>query len=459
MNPLYPSVDQKAVWEMGYYLVHPVGDIPSIYVPNYWLKFPYQKNLAVFLSVFIRVTGCDKDDYRYFQYLNVISILFLLLGITLLGSLRHPDPQNGKKSGSFSDGLLSAVMFLAYSAPLILYTSYVYPTLISLTATVYSFILLLVCINGKERLPAGWYGVILCGGTICMAFAIFVYSGSVIAAIALAIVAIGDGVKGIWHALVRYRHSFAIQKEKKNAASLLMKSLLEILSILLIFVLFRFGQNISDDLFLKKCNIDKSEGIPAITTVPMGISSDSEDCVAGPGSYDGSKEFVYKHFNYDTYQTSKYSLSETKKIVGEYLSGKRSLTFFIRKTVYQWCDPWFSGISMANEGTLLDSNDESIQKLAAFEGFLSGSLNRHIHEFLTALLTAYYMAAFISGIVSFKKPDATTELLVIYFIGGFVFQLFWESKARYCLPYFILSIPIAASGIMKLVSYKRNAGD
>ena len=50
-------------------------------------------------------------------------------------------------------------------------------------------------------------------------------------------------------------------------------------------------------------------------------------------------------------------------------------------------------------------------------------------------------------IVIIKKRDAaySSLLLLLYFAGGFTFQFFWEAKARYCLPFFLILFPFAAA--------------
>ncbi|HFI0516373.1 TPA: hypothetical protein ACGOXF_001912, partial [Streptococcus suis] len=62
----------------------------------------------------------------------------------------------------------------------------------------------------------------------------------------------------------------------------------------------------------------------------------------------------------------------------------------------------------------------------------------------------------------FKKiNDVDFNLLIflIYLIGGFIFHIFWETKARYVFPYVYLLLPIVAFNISyfsnKLFSNRR----
>ena len=40
------------------------------------------------------------------------------------------------------------------------------------------------------------------------------------------------------------------------------------------------------------------------------------------------------------------------------------------------------------------------------------------------------------------------QLLGIAFFGGFLFQLVWETKSRYCFPFFVFLLPLAAVGFI-----------
>ena len=48
------------------------------------------------------------------------------------------------------------------------------------------------------------------------------------------------------------------------------------------------------------------------------------------------------------------------------------------------------------------------------------------------------------------------QLLGIAFFGGFLFQLVWETKSRYCFPFFVFLLPLAAVGFITALRW---AGD
>ena len=56
-----------------------------------------------------------------------------------------------------------------------------------------------------------------------------------------------------------------------------------------------------------------------------------------------------------------------------------------------------------------------------------------------------------------KRKDMSLDLalLLIIFIGGFLFHLLWEAKSRYILPYIIAIIPIASIEIETIFKKKK----
>lgn len=78
-----------------------------------------------------------------------------------------------------------------------------------------------------------------------------------------------------------------------------------------------------------------------------------------------------------------------------------------------------------------------------------GGLFSPIHTWLSMLLSVIYVWSTV-GIVALlrrKKQQVWQLSLVVCLIGGFLFQLAAEAKARYCLPYYLCCFPLAAAGL------------
>jgi len=49
-----------------------------------------------------------------------------------------------------------------------------------------------------------------------------------------------------------------------------------------------------------------------------------------------------------------------------------------------------------------------------------------------------------------EGEELTSLILLVTFIGGFLFSMRWEGGARYVMPYFVMLIPYAAEGIREI---------
>ena len=167
----------------------------------------------------------------------------------------------------------------------------------------------------------------------------------------------------------------------------------------------------------------------------MGLTSDSD---LGPGGYDASNVGLFQDKGSDTEKTDAAARKEIHSALEDYRNGSRPMTFFWKKTETQWLDPWFNGLTM----TVYSPDPEKMGILAPL--FVPLTLER-IQRCLLALMNVCYCMASLYLILQIrnKKPRLETLLLPLYFVGGFVFQLFWETKGRYCFPYYVCLLILA----------------
>ena len=174
-------------------------------------------------------------------------------------------------------------------------------------------------------------------------------------------------------------------------------------------------ENIGQSVFFSRVPIPYSTGMPASATVLMGIHSGT---YYGPGGFDGS-----------------------------------SWNLFWDNNAWQWLDPWFEALTM---------NGPSIT-VAGGVGWLAtalggGVLFAPVQAVLRALLTFVYLFAGCGTLALRRKTGGAVwaQLLGIAFFGGFLFQLVWETKSRYCFPFFVFLLPLAAVGFITALRW---AGD
>lgn len=87
-----------------------------------------------------------------------------------------------------------------------------------------------------------------------------------------------------------------------------------------------------------------------------------------------------------------------------------------------------------------------------------GVLFAPVQAMLRALLTFVYLFAGCGTLALRRKTGGAVwaQLLGIAFFGGFLFQLVWETKSRYCFPFFVFLLPLAAVGFITALRW---AGD
>ena len=81
-----------------------------------------------------------------------------------------------------------------------------------------------------------------------------------------------------------------------------------------------------------------------------------------------------------------------------------------------------------------------------------------LHQTAITVMDRYqsvvYLAALAGALALCRKKDESIAcaLPLVVFLGGFLFYFFWEAKGRYCLPFFMLLLPVAAEGVLWLHS-------
>ena len=231
-------------------------------------------------------------------------------------------------------------------------------------------------------------------------------------------------------------------------------SLLELLAFVVLTALLLAvpvaAENIGQTVFFNRAPIPYSSGMPASATVLMGIHSGT---YYGPGGFDGSSWSLFWDNGADTDAANTAAVKGIREYMATYLHNPKEVKFFLQKTAWQWLDPWFEALTM---------NGPSIT-VAGGAGWLAtalagGVLFAPVQALLRALLTFVYLFAGIGTLELRRKTDGSVwaQLLGIAFFGGFLFQLVWETKSRYCFPFFVFLLPLAALGFTAAL---RRAGE
>lgn len=408
-NGYTPVSDQEQMWEGGIQLVY--GD-SAAFNAKYFDQYHNQCGASILASFLIRLTG--SRSYMSWRALNCLCAGTNIFGISYLTWILSKDNRMT---------MVSTILTTCF-IPYILYSALVYGTLISLSFTIWSFVAAIRYLESGHKVDL-IFSVILC------ALANATYSGTTIATVALTLTYLMRAGAEI------------------RAGGKWIKFLLSSIVTILICVICLSA---TEKYFYSHTGISDQQGIPATAYIYMGITSDDEHSVCGPGTYNSENVNIYIENNRNSAQTREAANKEIKKALLEYLNGKRNLSFFAEKVRNQWADPWFSSLIM-----VINYYDIDRPLMDSFRDFLASGLIGKIQTLLTShviviyTFSALYALKIICGKQKEAKKDGCSEnyLIYIYFVGGFIFYLFWESKARYCLPYFTMLLPLASIEIVK----------
>ena len=405
-----PANDQETVWKMAEALAS--GDF-SAYAPDsygwtYFQTCPYQGAMALFMEPFIRLFG--NGALRAWSLFGAISAPTCLLALCCIVREFGAKPRTQ---------LLCAVLCLLF-VPIPMYASFVYGTLPAPAMVLWGGYGLLRFIKGGK---SSWLALPF----VLFPLAVLAYQSALIFIIAVCIVAAFSG----------FGHS-----GKQLLRGLVLATLLLAVPVAV--------ENIGQSVFFSRVPIPYSTGMPASATVLMGIHSGT---YYGPGGFDGSSWNLFWDNNADTTAANAAAVKGIGEYWNTYLHNPKEVKFFLQKTAWQWLDPWFEALTM---------NGPSIT-VAGGVGWLAtalggGVLFAPVQAVLRALLTFVYLFAGCGTLALRRKTGGAVwaQLLGIAFFGGFLFQLVWETKSRYCFPFFVFLLPLAAVGFITALRW---AGD
>ena len=193
---------------------------------------------------------------------------------------------------------------------------------------------------------------------------------------------------------------------------------------------------------------DNSKSMPAILYIAMGTNDEAVNA----GWYNGYNGRVYQDCGFDPALAS----ATAKRDLAAFAARCRqdpgyAADFYYRKIFSQWNAPMYQCLVMNN--LFLGEQTELVQ------GIYQGGGNEH----LDAYMNIYQLVAY-GGVLAFlaaglkKRLPLENCLLLVAVLGGFLFSVLWEAKARYIFPYFILMLPCTAAGIAAAAAAFRRRG-
>jgi hypothetical protein len=180
----------------------------------------------------------------------------------------------------------------------------------------------------------------------------------------------------------------------------------------------------------------------AMNHIYMGVTSEQGSC--GAGSFDWSSVKIYREYGEES---SAYAFNEITRIIPEYLTGERRISFFVEKIIYQWMDPYMGAPIATCNGNRFDEMSDGLLS------YVKSGVPKGIYDYFLKYYNVFiYLMAFIGGLFILHSRECSNIKLMLpmYFVGGFIFYLFWEQKSRYGMSFYICLFPIVAYSLVGL---------
>lgn len=371
------------------------GNLSQLRVGGYLFFYPYQLGMAFILEVIYRIFGVNS--FIVFQFLNVIGVCVIFMCLHKITKIL------------FDDIKIQNIVLLSMFGciPPIMYCVWVYGNIWGLATS-----LIAVWMQMKYSLTRQIIYFVI--SVICISGSILIRSNGMIVLTAMAIM-----------------YLIYFFKDKK-----VVDIILPVIMIL-VAVTFKFPLNM---VYEYRGGLEINQGVPKVSWIAMGL----QDSTKGPGWYNGYsyQPYINNKFNNDV--TANQAVRSIVESLSNFNKNPRyTVRFFYYKFVSQWNDPTYQAFCVSETA----NNPYSHIARSIFYG--------KAHEMLVNFMNSYqfiiFTFALLFWITKFKKIDDNTLFLGLIILGGFIFHMIWEAKGQYVLPYFIMMIPYAASGIASII--------
>lgn len=360
--------------------------------------YPQQLGLSFLYEILFRITG--STDYHIIGYVNAaLAPWTLLCGYLCV------------KECSDTRSALRFLPFMMLCLPYIIYSPYVYG---DIPAICYTFILLWAVLRFIKD------GRIRYGALACLMAVLGLLSRKNIW-----IFFIGLTIGLVCYALQKWNW-----KPVVLAACVLTTAFLGSIGVQY-FNSYRSGYPVS-------------EGMPSVLWMAMGLQYSE----AGAGQYNDYSKQVYMEVGFDREAASAIGLQEIREQVHLFVIEPLYAKYFFHGKLYdQWITPLFESIKFT--GSFTDKAEAELGGVV-YQVY-RGDGKRVVERFAAHMMFLVYSFALVGVIIRFyQKKSILHDIPLIVFVGGFLFSIIWEAKARYMLPYYVLLQMYAAYGLTEV---------
>lgn len=369
---------------------------------GYLGMYPYQLGLVALMELLFLFAGA----YNYFAFEVICAIM--AVGIVYLGC---------RVVDHIVKSMAAAVFYcvsIMCCVPLILYTSWVYGDIPSIFFSLQSFDFLMKYDETKKK---RWIFLM----TISVTMAVLVRQNSLIFVVAFVLA-------GAVHILRR--------RDVWLVAAIILAAVVPRLTFGGICEMYeiRSGQEISG-------------GIPGAAWVAMGLQKNWR----GYGWYSEYCKEIFYEAGFDRDLAAEFARQEIhNQLIYFKKDPPYAMEFFREKILSQWNQPLYQSVYF----NTMYSDDLRRPKEGSLAESVSGGNFSKILAFSDRVQFIIFVGMFCYFAFGVKRDsNILHHIPAITMLGGFLFSIIWEAKARYVFPYFIMMFPFAAIGYWQLLQY------
>lgn len=380
-----------------------VGDFSAFEQGEYLFCYPFQSGIVLFYYLLSRLFG--DGNYVAMQFVNLLALAAVYY---LLYKIFSRFWKSEEKV------LLISYLALVLWIPLMFYVTYLYGILPGMACSL-GAVYLALCYLEKRR---WWY---MFPAALLMGMATVLKMNCLIYLVAIGCFLAYDAIDSLL---------ISRQKGKQWIVSL---------AFVAVMGLGVYGCNQATNAYVEHLSgYEMPEGEVMISWVVMGLS----EAPNAPGNYNGYIGNVFFDNNFDTELATEQSIADLKAILKRMVQSPidSGITFFARKTAYQWNDPTF--IAMER----MEGRQSTIEVSSRIRDLIEGQGEVVLSVILNFVQTVILMGMLFYLFFTRKSRNLNELLVAVVFLGGYLFHMVWESSASYTIPYFVLLIPYAVKG-------------
>lgn len=402
----YPQADQEYTYKAGLLLAQGKGMLlqePD--VASYIQMYQQQLSLAMFYNILFKLTRIES--FKILLILNAICVPVIIISVYAI---------TYKITGKYNCSII-VLMLTASCLPMYFYTSFAYGELIS---TAFALLCVVFAMNIMDGLAVRFVDM----GTGHKVRYILNYAGCFVFAFFAAMTRLNSIIVMIAISSVVF---------VKSVSSKRFRGMFVIVAVILGALL---PGKLSKTIYAQE--LQGSDGMPSLLWIAMGMQD--SDGLCGWTNY----------YNAVTYEASGYNAQTASQMawhdIGDRLEYFRdnpgeAVQFYFKKFESQWNCPMYQSVQMNSR---LDG-----QPVPIADNILNfGRLYEYVRAFVNVHQSVVYLFAFAGLIIMLtQKKGIESYILCVAVVGGMLFSLLWEAKARYCFPYYIFMFPMAAIAI------------